>query len=182
MKKHLPFIITAGFHIIFGIAIIICAFLSFEKAHIVFGILLILSAVPHIFGFTRENLENKIFKYLFLINGIALVVLGVFCFFGTQFDFDIIFAIWGIMDIFHGLLEMAEGFSDIYLRKNNLGIITIVVGIIEIVFGVLLIIHLSNGVKLHMIVVGIILIFTAIKMSAISVVEYHQSKDKEKIE
>lgn len=148
--------ISIAFHIIAGVVVFIFALQEFEIKPIILELLILLGCAPHFLLFI-SNYRRPIY----LIIGLVPFVISIVAMATNCFDVDQICVIWGAIDICRGITEIYD--SAPKLRKNKMELIDIAVSLGDIVIGVLLCIHVSHGLKLHLIYFAIAFLIIAIK-------------------
>ena len=131
------------------------------------GTLILLSSVPHLLIYIIDR--NK---QTYLIIGLVGVVFGVTILATDVFSQDVVCMVWGAIDICRGTTEIISVVPNV--RKNKLELIEILVSVGDIVIGILLCVHMSGGIVLHLIYLGIEFIISGAK----NIVDYFVERKK----
>ena len=131
------------------------------------GTLILLSSVPHLLIYIIDR--NK---QTYLIIGLVGVVFGVTILATDVFSPDVVCMVWGAIDICRGTTEIISVAPNV--RKNKLELIEILVSIGDIVIGILLCVHMSGGIVLHLVYLGIEFVISGAK----NIVDYFVERKK----
>lgn len=112
------------------------------------GTLILLSSVPHLLIYLIHRERQS-----YLIIGLVGIVFGTIILSTNVFDPDIVCMVWGAIDICRGATEIITIAP--HVKHNKFEFIEIAVSTGDIVIGILLCIHMSNGIVLHLIYLGI---------------------------
>lgn len=129
--------------------------------------LILLSSVPHLLIYV---IDRK--KQTYLIIGLVGIVFGVLFLATDVFDPDSICMVWGAIDICRGTTEIISVAP--HVKKNKAELIEIAISLGDIAIGILLIIHMSNGIVLHLIYLGIEFLISGTK----NIVDYFVEKKR----
>lgn len=142
------------------LGIVILALTNHNQASldsIFLGVVLLLSGGTSIITyFALKRWKSKSFE---LAVGCILFALG-FVFMFSNLDIKYLIFLWGLLEIIKSSFEIQINLKEI--KDNKLSILNVILSIAEVVFGVLLCVHIEEGIKLHLIFLGISFIITAI--------------------
>lgn len=148
---------SAVFYLAMGVVAFTISHLDYTERIVLLSILILLSSVPHLLIYLA-NREKK----SYLIIGLVGIAFGILFLSTDLFDADEICMIWGCIDICRGLTEIINVAPSV--RKHKIEWVEIVISLGDIVVGVLLCLHLSDGLRLHLIYLGIAFVISAIKL------------------
>ena len=144
------------FYLVIGIGVFTISHFDFSDKTVLLGTLIILSSVPHILIYFANRTKKS-----YLVIGFVGVAFGILFLATDMFDADEICMIWGCIDICRGTTEIINVAPTV--KNNKVELIEIAISVGDIVIGVLLCIHLSGGLQLHLIYLGVAFLITAVK-------------------
>lgn len=161
-KKTLPIILNSIIIALFlasGIITLVLRSSADSYNNILLGsILLVVGFSKAVIYYINLGFKNK--HNVSIIGAVLMIGLGFVFLFGNKETEMLCFG-WGIMEIALGLIEVYVDVIEI--RENNkIAILEVIVNTATIVFGVLLCIHLSSGLTVHLIFLGISLILLGV--------------------
>lgn len=120
------------------------------------GTLILLSSVPHLLIYLIHRDRQS-----YLIIGLVGIVFGIIILSTNVFDPDIVCMVWGAIDICRGTTEIIVVAPNI--KHNKFEFLEIAVSLGDIGIGILLCIHMSDGIVLHLVYLGIEFLIGAAK-------------------
>lgn len=154
-------IANIAIHIIVGILLIIFSNESFERNNYFIGGVLIVTGLPHIFIYLIGEGYKKFVKQPYLVFSFVSIVLGIVIMLCNELLPQHIYLIWGILDIVRSSYEIFDGIRE--LKESKLEIAEILAGLSDMILGFLLCFEKEEGVKLHIIIMGVGLIVVGIR-------------------
>lgn len=107
--------------------------------------------------------------------GICSIALGII-FMAADIDLKTICLIWGIFEIIEGAFEL-QHLIVLLNHKDFIAIIEVVVAVLKVIFGILLCVHTEEDIKVHLIVVGVVFILSAIAQVLHTIIEHREKKE-----
>ncbi len=146
---------------VYGVTVLVLSGLDFSDnvMVIVLNICLIVSGFAKIADFIGGHKINHVFNFdiTFGLISIALGIVGL----ARKLDLTTICLFWGIYEIVEASFEIQHLVVLVH-NKEKIAIIRIVLCVIEIAFGILLCIHTEEEIQLHLIIVGVLFIISAL--------------------
>lgn len=171
IRSRIVYIFSLIYYLVIGVAAIVIAFVDLSDAKVALSILILLSSVPHFLIYLLDR-----HKLSYLIIGFVGLAFGILFLAVPAFDADQICMVWGCIDICRGLTEIINVAPT--LKEDKREIIEILISIGDIVIGTLLIIHMSDGLQLHLMYLGIAFLLTAAKNVAELILEHKDEKKR----
>ena len=131
------------------------------------GTLILLSSVPHLLIYI---IDRK--KQTYLIIGLVGIVFGITILATDVFSPDVVCMVWGAIDICRGTTEIISVAPRV--KQNKAELIEILVSIGDIVIGIVLCVHMSGGIVLHLVYLGIEFVISGAK----NIVDYFVERKK----
>lgn len=120
----------------------------------VLGAFIALSSIPHLIIFViQDGLKNKE-KIPYAVLGLVGITLGIVFIHLQGYSLSMICLVWGIFDITRSSFEIADTVPELK-NKKWIEIVSLAISTAEIVIAILLIINRFEGVKFHLIFMGI---------------------------
>ena len=120
------------------------------------GLVLALSSFPEIvLYFLDHEYRHKICAGTILLAVISTVC-GILFSFLPNVNPETICIFWGILDILRGVNQVF--LSSLEVKNHKLAFAKMAINILTIVVGILLCIHLKNGIRFHLIMLGVSII------------------------
>lgn len=168
-------ILTPTLFFLYGIAVFIFSGLDFSQDSmlIILEICLIISGFAKICDFIGGHKINHTFNFDIAF-GIISISIGVVAL-AKHMELKEICLLWGIFEVVEGAFEIQHLVILVH-EKEKIAIAEIVIAAVQIVFGTLLCIHTEEEIKLHLIIVGIIFILSAVAQILKTIAE-HKRKD-----
>lgn len=161
-KKHYFHLYISFYYIALAITLVLLIGLRVvERPNWFLGMMIVLSSFPEIvFYFVNSEFRHNVHLGSILLSFAAL--LGGFIFtFAKDIPAFVICITWGVLDILRGINQII--ISSIALKKHHkVEIINILINIMVVVVGALLCVRLENGVKFHLIMLGVSLMLIGI--------------------
>lgn len=160
---------------IYGIAAFIFSGLNYEDEAllVILEICLIISGLAKICDYIGGHKINHTFNFDIAF-GIISIAIGIVAL-ARQMELKYICLLWGIFEVVEGAFEIQHLIALVH-QKEKIAIAEIVITSIQIVFGVLLCINTAEEIKLHLIIVGIVFVLSAIAQ-VLKTVNEHRRKD-----
>ena len=155
------------FYLVIGVLAIIIAVNDINDGQVMLSVLILLSSVPHILIYLLDRR-----KLAYLIIGLVGIAFGILFLSTPAFTADQICMVWGCIDICRGVTEIINVAPTI--KEDKREIVEIAISLGDIVIGTLLIIHMSNGLELHLIYLGIAFLLTALKNIVELIIEFNK--------
>lgn len=137
------------------------------------SILLIIQGSALIADFIGEHKIKELFNFDIAF-GIISIVLGAM-FLSNHFDIETICVIWGGFEVIKGAFEIQHIISKLR-RREFIALLELACAITEVVFGTLLCIHTKEDIQVHLVVVGIVFIVSAIAQVLNTILEHKKVK------
>lgn len=171
-------IVTPILFLVYGISSICFSRLDYlhNQYELVLEILLILAGVAKIVNFIGGHKIRHEFNFDIAF-GIISIALG-FILMAKKLDLSKICLFWGIFEVVEGAFEV-QHLIVLLKEKDYIAILELAITAIQIVFGILLCINTEEEIKLHLIIVGIVFILSAIAQILGTVIEHRKEEKKE---
>lgn len=163
-------------HIIVGILLIVFSNEAFERNNYFIGGVLIVTGLPHIFIYLVGGGYKKFIKQPYLIFSFVSIVLGIVIMICDELLPEHIYIIWGVHDIIRSGYEIFDGIRE--LKESKLEIIEILAGLSDMILGFLLCFEQEQGVKVHIIIMGVGLIVVGVRYLIEFIVKLKEDNSK----
>ena len=160
MNKALK-ILNIASHFALGVAALVFSFMPFISSPYFIGAIIIGSVIPLAISFFAHGYHHKFAKIPYVVIIIAGLAIGTVFILSESLTIISILITWAIFDIVSASFKVFDSATEI--KENNFEIIEIAASLMEIVFGVILIIKLNNGIRGHVVALGIATMLTATK-------------------
>lgn len=146
---------------LYGVMVIIFSHNQFviDNYQIMLGIILMIGGVAKIVDYIGGHKIKHEFNFD-LVFGILGIVMGIVVMAKTM-SISTVCIIWGVLEILKGAFEI-QHLIIVIKHKNYLAFISFGCALLDITFGTLLCIHTEEDIAVHLIVVGIVFIVSAI--------------------
>ena len=182
MNKNLAvrivFIVNIIVHIIVGASLIIFSNEAFERNNLFIGAIILVTGLPNLFIYLIGKGYRELLKQPYLVFSIVSVVIGVIFMLCDEISLLHMCIIWGIHDICRSAYEIFDGIRE--LRHDKLEILEIIAGVADLTLGVLLCIEKEEGIKMHLIIMGIALVLIGIRFLIELIITIKESKKESK--
>ncbi len=148
-------------HIIVGSLLIIFSNEIFERNNYFIGGVLIVTGLPHLFIYLIGGGYKKFVKQPYLVFSFVSIILGIVIMICDELLPEHVYLIWGIHDIIRSGYEIFDGIRE--LKESKLEIIEILAGLSDMILGISLCFKQENGVKVHIIIMGVGLIIVGVR-------------------
>lgn len=169
-KEKILLIVTVVLLVAIGVLAIVFNNASFILSKYFLGTAIIVANLPLILIYLSHEYYREYSKIPYLVFILGSIVIGVLILLSNSLTLIAICITWGIFDIAKGAYEAFD--ATLELEENKFEIIEIAAAIGEIVFGILLIVHLTHGIPVHLIYLGIGSFLVAIKYT-IDIIKKH---------
>lgn len=171
-------ILSPAICLIYGVLVL--AFSGFDfvsnNYQLIIGLILVVGGIATICDYIGGHKIRHEFNFD-LVFGILNIVFGIMVMTVIN-QIEIICLVWGIIEILKGAFEIQD-LVVILKHKNYLAFISLGCAILDIVFGTLLCIERYEDITIHLIVVGIVFIASAISQILETVIEHKNAKKVE---
>ena len=162
-KNKILLIITIIAYIDIGVLALIFHNADIITSKYFIGGAIIVSNLPIVLVYLAHEYYREYSKIPYMVFVLGSIVIGVLFILSNSISLPAMCITWGAFDIARALYEAYDAATE--FKGNKFELIEIAVAIGEIVFGILLIIHLSHGIPVHLIYLGISSFLIAIKYS-----------------
>lgn len=165
-------------YLVVGIVVIVtCVVADEQKAFnsTFLGVVLLVTNAHSFINYftTKEYKKESNTNMAISLIGIALGFVFLF----SKMQLSFLCFLWGLLEIIKGSFDVQKSFHEI--KKDKKEIARLVIALAEITFGALLCIHVEEGLKEHLIFLGITFILNAIFVGAEEIINFVDNK-KEK--
>lgn len=147
-----------------------------DNYQIMLSIILMIGGVAKIVDYIGGHKIKHEFNFD-IVFGIVGIVLGIIVL-AKSMDIKTICILWGVLEILEGAFEI-QHLVVVIKNKNYLGFLSLACAILDIVFGTLLCIHTEEDITVHLIVVGVVFIISAITQVIETIIEHKREKNNE---
>ncbi len=138
------------------------------------GIILLITNTHSLINYfsTKEYKKEGNTNMAVSLIGIALGFVFLF----SRMELSFLCFLWGLLEILKGAFEAQKSSREI--KKDKKEIAYLIISLAEVTFGALLCIHVEEGLKEHLIFLGITFILNAISVGYELIIKYVNSKEE----